>query len=76
MRYETYIKKEEVVNARAQVLEMQQEVESLNNRLLGVKTQRETLSNQLDSERKIVESESLADQNINKVIKLGVFRTD
>ena len=54
-----------MVNARAQVLEMQQEVESLNNRLLGVKTQRETLSNQLDSERKIVESESLADQNIS-----------
>ena len=49
---------------------MQQEVEVLNNKLLGVKTQREALSNQLDSERKIVENERSKRLELGREIEL------
>merc|ERR1711937_1132063 len=62
--------KEEVLNARNQVIAMQQEVEVLNNKLLGVKTQREALSNQLDSERKIVENERSKRLELGREIEL------
>ena len=63
-------KKEEVLNARNQVIAVQQEVEVLNNKLLGVKTQREALSNQLDSERKIVEIERSKRLELGREIEL------